>query len=142
MNFIFLKVLIPESWCFTGWNSSRDDIRKNKIEYFKTIHNGSSNMQKKLLAEIFCIFECLLVFPPNPSNQSSQLSWFFQTKWKTITKLKKTGGFRELIVPGNNLKICTAVNFPKRTFRFFRPGNQPRLEFFFTCPSTYKLNIK
>ena len=32
------------------------------------------------------IFESLLT--QNPTNQDSQLSWFFQTIWKTISKSK------------------------------------------------------
>ena len=34
-------------------------------------HNGSSKMQKKLLTEIFGIFECLIT--QNPTNQNSRL---------------------------------------------------------------------
>ena len=42
--------------------------------------------KNKLLVEIFGIFECLLT--QNPTNQDSQLSWFFQTIWKAISKSK------------------------------------------------------
>ena len=41
---------------------------------------------KNLLAEIFDDFECLLT--QNPTNQDSQLSWFFQTIWKIVRKFK------------------------------------------------------
>ena len=51
--------------------------------------------KKKLLAKIFCIFECLLT--QNPTNQDSQLSWFFQKLWKVVRK-SKTGGFWELFL--------------------------------------------
>ena len=43
--------------------------------------------KENLLAEIFCIFECLL--SQNLTNQGSQLSWFFQTIWKTIKETQK-----------------------------------------------------
>ena len=69
--------------------------------------------------------------------------------YERLLKNPKTGDFRELFLPENDFRTCSAVNFSttkKKTFRFCRPGNQPnnvkfRLEFFFTCPSTYKLNI-
>ena len=45
------------------------------------------------------------------------------------------------------LKICSTVNFPKKTSRFSWRGNRPKtqssdLHFFITCPFTYELNIK
>ena len=78
--------------------------------------------KKKILVELFCIFECLL--PPNSSNQSSHLSLFFKTKWKLITKSKKRG-FRELFLPKNDFKTCSAVS--QKTSRFWRPKNQPKI---------------
>ena len=45
--------------------------------------------KKNLLTEIFGIFECLIT--QNPTNQDSQLSWFFQTIWKTVRKSKNIG---------------------------------------------------
>ena len=45
--------------------------------------------KKKKLAEVFGIFESLLT--QNPPNQDSQLSWFFQSVWKTISKSKIRG---------------------------------------------------
>ena len=38
---------------------------------------AAQNFKKKLLTEIFSIFEHLLA--QNPTNQDSQLSWFFPT---------------------------------------------------------------
>ena len=49
----------------------------------------------------------------NPTNQGSQLSLIFQTILKTIRKSKKQGGSRELFLPENDFKTCSAVNFPK-----------------------------
>ena len=44
--------------------------------------------QKKKLV-VFGIFESLLT--QNPTNQDSELSLFFQTIWKTISKSKNRG---------------------------------------------------
>ena len=57
--------------------------------------------KKKFLTEIFDIFEHLL--SQNPANQDSQLSWFFQTRWKTVSKFKNMG-FRELFQPESDFK--------------------------------------
>ena len=48
--------------------------------------------KKKLLTEIFSIFECLVT--QNPSNQDSQLTWFFQIIWKTVRKSRNMGLLR------------------------------------------------
>ena len=56
---VFLEVLILEGCYFTDSNSSRYDIRKNKIYYFKAIHTSIMAAQKhtkKLSAEIFLHF--------------------------------------------------------------------------------------
>ena len=45
--------------------------------------------QQKKLVEVFGIFESLLT--QNPTNQDSELSLFFQTIWKTISKSKNRG---------------------------------------------------
>ena len=42
-----------------------------------------------MLTQIFCIFECLLA--QKPTNQDSQLSWFFETICKTAGKSKNMG---------------------------------------------------
>ena len=52
--------------------------------------------KEKKLAEIIGIFESLLT--QNSPNQDSQLSWFFQTIWKTISK-SKIRGLQENISP-------------------------------------------
>ena len=33
-------------------------------------------------------------------------------------KTKKTGGFRELVLPGNDFKTCSTVNLAKKKKRF------------------------
>ena len=82
----------------------------------------AAEKQKKSFAEIVGISECLLL--QDPSNQSSQLSWFFNTKQKT-SENPKTVSFRELSLPAKGFKTCSAVNFPKKS-RFWRPGSQPK----------------
>ena len=42
-----------------------------------------------------------------------------------LSQNQKTGGFRELVLPGNDFKNRSTVNFPRKTSRFWRPGNQP-----------------
>ena len=63
--------------------------------------------KKKLLVEIFGIFECILT--QNPSNQDSQLSWLFQTIWNSVRKSKNMGS-RELFMQKNDFKICSSAN--------------------------------
>ena len=43
----------------------------------------------KKMIEVFDIFESLLT--QNPTNQNSELSLFFQTIWKSISKSKNRG---------------------------------------------------
>ena len=66
------------------------NIRNKKISYFKLISKFMmAAQQKKKLVEVFGIFESLLT--QNPTNQDSELSLFFQTIWKTISKSKNRG---------------------------------------------------
>ena len=91
-RFIFLKVLILERLYFTGWTFFMYNIRKNKNHYFKLFNKSimaSQKCKRYSLAEFFCILECLLT--QKQTNQGSQLSWFFQTIWKTIRKSKNRG---------------------------------------------------
>ena len=55
-------------------------------------------------------------------------------------KIKSTGSSRELFLPENDFQTSSTVNFP---FRISRPTKEMklRLEYFFTCSSTYELNI-
>ena len=82
----------PGKIIFKSWNFSWHDIRKRKIQYFKLISKSTvvtKKHQKKLMTEIFGIFEPLLTH--NSNNQDSQLSWFFETIWKTVRKFKNMG---------------------------------------------------
>ena len=50
---------------------------------------NNKQKQQKLLVTFFDFFGCLLT--QNSTNQGSQLSWFYQTMWKTIRKSKNMG---------------------------------------------------
>ena len=51
-------------------------------------HKKKKKKLKKMI-EVFDIFESLLT--QNPTNQNSELSLFFQTIWKSISKSKNRG---------------------------------------------------
>ena len=72
--------------------------------------------KRKLLAEIVCIFECLLT--RNPTNQGSQLSWFFQTIWKTVKKIKKSGALGSYFCLKMISKLVPQNSFPKKHLDF------------------------
>ena len=65
---------------------------------------AAQKRKKKLLAEMFCIFECLLT--QNPPNQCSQLSLFSQTIGRLLHN-PKTGGSGKLFLPENYFKTCS-----------------------------------
>ena len=44
-----------------------------------------------------------------------------------LSQNPKTGGFRELFLPENDFKTCSTINSSKKTTRFWRPGNQPKI---------------
>ena len=109
LSFIFPEVLILESWYFTGWQLG--------------LHNGSSKALKKLFAQIFHIFECLL--SQSPTNQGSKFFWFFQIIWKTIRKSKVRGLFR-IIYGWKWFQIKFHCKFFQKTSRFWRPRKKPK----------------
>ena len=72
---------------------------------------AAQKVKKTFSAEIFGIFECLL--PQNPSNQSSYSIDSSRPNGR-LSHNPKTGSFRELFLPENDFKTCSAVNFPKK----------------------------
>ena len=60
---------------------------------------AAKKFKKKFLAEIFCIFKCLLL--QNPTNQGSLLS---SRPYGRIIENLKTGGSKEFFLPENELK--------------------------------------
>ena len=61
-----------------------------------------------------------------------------------LSQTPRTGGFRELFLPENDFKTCSATNFAnKQVLDAWKPIKDMkfRLEFFFTCPSTYEFNM-
>ena len=49
----------------------------------------------------------------------------------------KTKGLREFFLPENDFETCYTVKVAWKSMEDMKL----RLEFFFTCPSTYKLNV-
>ena len=62
-------------------------------------------MQKKLLAETFCIFECLIKI--HNSLDSSR-------PYGRPLEIQKTSGSRELFLPENDCRTTSTKNFPKK----------------------------
>ena len=89
------------------------DIRTNKICYFKAIIKSIMPAQKhkKNMAEIFCIFECLL--PQNPQLKALN-SLHSSRPYGRLLEHPKTRVCRELFLHENDFKTCSAVNFPKK----------------------------
>ena len=101
----------------------------------------ATQKQKKLLAEIFCIFECLLT--TNSTTRDSQLL-ILPDHMEDYCKIK-TRGFRELFMTEDNFQTSSALNFPKkhRISEAWKSTVDMKFipEFMCTCRSTYKLNI-
>ena len=58
----------------------------------------------------------------NPSNQTLN-SLDSSRPNRRLSQNPKTGGFRGLVLPGNDLKTCITVNSAEKTCRFWGPGN-------------------
>ena len=67
---------------------------------------------RKLLAEIFCIFECLL--PQNPSNQSSVDT---SSPYRRLLENQKAKGCRKLFLPENDFQTSSKKDFPKKNIQ-------------------------
>ena len=68
-------------------------------------------MQIKLLNETFCVFEHLV--NQNLTNQDSQLP-YSSRPYGGLLENPKTWDSRELFLPENDFKTCSAVIFPKK----------------------------
>ena len=88
-------------------------LEKTKIQYFKAVSKSvmvaqkcKKNVRQKFLAflNVYCPKTHLIkaLYSLDSSRPSGRLS-----------QNPKTGGIRELILPENNFKTCSAVNFPK-----------------------------
>ena len=62
------------------------------------------------MAEIFCIFECLLTQNPTKKVLNSIDS---SRSYGRLSENPKTGASMELLLPENDFKISSAVNFPE-----------------------------
>ena len=82
--------------------------------------------KNKIWAEIFCIFECLLLkihlIKALNSLDSSRPNG-------GLSQNSKTRGFRELFLPKNDSKTCSAVNFLKKYVDFGGQETNQRHEF-------------
>ena len=67
-------------------------------------------MKKKLLAEIFCIFECLLT--QNPTNQGSQV--YSSRSYGRLLENQKEGGSRDIFLPENDFQTSSVINFQEK----------------------------
>ena len=79
---------------------------------------AAQNHTKNLSAETILHLWCLL--PQNPSNPISQLSWFSRPN-RRLLENQKVGGSKELFLPEDDFKTCSAVNFPKNHADFGGP---------------------
>ena len=84
---------------------------------------AAQKRQKKLLPEVFLIFERLLT-----QSQLIKIHNVLDSSrpYRRLLGNKKSGGSRELFLPENDFQTSTAVYFPKKPTRFWRPGNQPK----------------
>ena len=51
---------------------------------------------------------------PKPIESKLSTLLILPDQMEDYHKIKKTGGFRELVLPGNDFKTCSTVNFPKK----------------------------
>ena len=82
------------------------------MQYLKAIRKSimaTQNYKNICQQKLFFIFECLL--PQKPSNPISQLSWFSRPYGRLLEN-QKIGGSKELFLPENDYKNCSAENFP------------------------------
>ena len=122
LSFLFLEVLILEGLDFTSWNSSRYDIRQNKIYYFKAVPKSImafQKHQKKIVNRNF--FSCLNAYYPKAHLIKSLNSLDSSRKYG----VKKKGDSRELFLPEKDFQNSSTKNFQKN-IQIWRPGNQPK----------------
>ena len=121
------------------WNKTdKNQLSKNQIKNKKKIQkqNQKKRRRKRKKTNIYIYFTININFPfrnfwhfewllpQNPSNQISQLSWFFQTLLKTFWKSRNRVLWNYFCLKGISKPT------PQKTFikniRFWRPRNQPK----------------
>ena len=102
---------------------------------------ASQKHTKKMLAEIFCIFECLL-------TQNPILALNFLDSSRSYGRLlenPKLGASRKLFLPQNDFKTSSTESFPKKHPNFggleMNQIHETQTRIFFICPCTYELNV-
>ena len=123
----FLELYISGSTNSRKVETSLD--RTSEKENVSKSITAAQKIKKKLLADFFIfffIFECL--WTQKPTNQLIKAfnSYDSSRPYHGLLENPKIGGSRELLLPENNFKTYSAVNFCKKTSRFWRPGNQPK----------------
>ena len=72
----------------------------------------AQKQKKKSLAEIFCIFECLLT--RNPTNQKALNSLDSSRPCGRLLENQKTGSSRELFLPAHDFQTSSTKIFQKK----------------------------
>ena len=103
----------------------------------------AAQKRKKKIRQKFLAF--LNVYYPKTHLIKALYSLDSSRPNETLSQIPKTERFRELFLPENDFKTYLAVSFPKKhpDFEAWNPTKDRKfgLEFFFTCPSRYELNI-
>ena len=74
-------------------------------------------MQQQKIGRNFLHFECLV--PQNPSIIKALKSLDSSISNGRLSQNPKKGHFRELFLPKNDFKTCSAVDFPKKNIQIF-----------------------
>ena len=111
-------MLILEGWYFTGWNSSTDDNRKNKIQHFKAVlksimvaQKWKNKKEKRIASRNFFAF--LNVYYPKTQLIKFSTILILPYHKNNYYKIKKTGGSRELFLAEYDFQTSSPVNFYK-----------------------------
>ena len=100
-------------------------VKKKQNLYFKAVNKSIMVAQKSKKKNWQKLFLYLNAYYSKTHQIKALNSLDESISNERLSQNPKTGGFRELILPGNDFKTCSAVNYPKK-FRFWRPGNQPK----------------
>ena len=81
-------------------------------------------MPKKNFSQKFLVF--LNVYYPKTCLIKALYSHDSSRSYGKILENLKTGASRDLFLPESDFKTSSAVNFPKKTSRFWRTENEPK----------------
>ena len=83
---------------------------------------AAKNVKKNIILRNFFAF--LNAYYPKTHLIKSHNSLNSSRSYGRLLENQKTGGSRKLFPSENDFQTSSAVNFPKKTSRFWRPGNQ------------------